>query len=204
VPRSDVPSLNLVTFRRHSRTLAHMSFPPPPVLTRREPGCSDPTRDRRQNPVGSRLRHTSRPVQRWNGAIQLGRRQGSDHYYYYFLQARLPANRRARARPFLPRLRFLRGLRCEGSDRPPAPVPGLGASRGWWSPLRVPTRRLVHERALALPQRRRRPLSASGRPEAVARTRSLLSDHFTVKKPNIRPNVFTPRWWPCTRSSTAS
>src|SRR5439155_23788038 len=40
----------------HSRTLAHTSFPPPPVLTRREPGCFDPTRDRRQNPVGSRLR----------------------------------------------------------------------------------------------------------------------------------------------------
>src|SRR5918994_6256575 len=36
--------------------LAHTSFPPPPVLTRREPGCSDSTRDRRQNPVGSRLR----------------------------------------------------------------------------------------------------------------------------------------------------
>src|SRR5438034_7669555 len=29
--------------RSEERTLAHTSFPPPPVLTRREPGCFGPT-----------------------------------------------------------------------------------------------------------------------------------------------------------------
>ena len=52
------------------------------------------------------------------------------------------------------------GVRRQGAGGAPAPLPGLGAPDGGRAALHGPDRRLVHERGLVPPARRRRTLSA--------------------------------------------
>src|SRR5204863_10093762 len=59
--------------------------------------------------------------------------------------------RLARPRALAARVRRLRRLRVEGHDRPPAPVSAARAPDRGRAAVRRPDRRLVHERALALP-----------------------------------------------------